>query len=1113
MIDAVNAVETALEAYNNSLTAIETANTAAQAANDAADRSNLLFNNPPKIVNNFWYTFDEETGEYVNTNIHAVGDAFTIVKTYESVEVMQADYSNPEVEIGQFVMIDTKDVQNPEDAQLYLKGDTEWKFIADLSGTQGIQGLSAYQVAVQEGFVGSEEEWVASLKGEKGDKGDQGEQGLQGIQGEPFTYDDFTSEQLEALRGPQGIQGETGPKGEQGIQGEKGDKGDTGSGLTVKGELQSESELPADGVPGDGYFINGFLYTYVGEGGNVESNPKWSNVGNIKGPQGETGPQGPKGDTGEQGPKGDKGDKGDTGEQGPIGPEGPQGPAGADAEITKESIEAVLTGEITSHTHPAYVLPIASSSKLGGVKIGAGLAITEDGTLSANITEISWEGITGKPEFSKVATSGNYNDLTNKPDVYTKTETDDAIKQASATVFKYKGAVANQEALPTEDVSIGDVYTTSDTSSEYVVTKASPEPTWEFLGKVVDLSDYSTTEQNDDKYQPIGDYATNTALTEGLSQKQPVGNYITDAPSDDKQYGRKNGNWEEVKVGDSITKENIEKVLTGNIESHAHNATYKFTEYETDTWDGSSISSMLEGEGTEDNPYLIQSCADFIYLRNNVLNFIGTVSDSDIQFKKVKFTKNLDFNNNTLQKVNAENADSDGSIFFDGCNIRISNLNLVDSSLLGSAVCFCIFCNFNMFNVTLTSTDVNTHSDIFIFSEAEMVGCITYNNIVKLNVILNGDISAKNVSATLTMLNSLQLHVMAPEVSKVIIDKIKTNSVYYGVDVTVQNNTTKSGKFGLEFVCRSTPFLFENIVYYDNSNYNATGVDETDGYTFEGEYPLICGIYTISGENIKIYNNSEKSKGVLIADETGETKFIQPNYKTTSEFQSAEFVEELNDVIGDTVLIHDSSIGIPVSAHKTLNYDGYVKQSVFDLFKDQLENNNKNKDVYLLDIDLTDSINRIDSALQIQAFGKTYSKITESNFVNLIGGKQGLQKLLDNLSPKNRNKVVMCPCNLGYFLGYTMFTSVVVNCANSNKFKFTIDDGDDVYIYLKSETLGINIGVTKVNTPESETIISKENFSLTDKVASNDVNTIVAMSQTSYDKLTSKNYRTLYIII
>ncbi len=49
--------------------------------------------------------------------------------------------------------------------------------------------LSAYAIAVKLGFVGTEEEWVASLKGDKGD---------------PFLYEDFTPEQLEDLT--EGIQ-------------------------------------------------------------------------------------------------------------------------------------------------------------------------------------------------------------------------------------------------------------------------------------------------------------------------------------------------------------------------------------------------------------------------------------------------------------------------------------------------------------------------------------------------------------------------------------------------------------------------------------------------------------------------------------------------------------------------------------------------------------------------------------------------------------------------------------------------------------------------------------------------------------------------------------------
>lgn len=42
------------------------------------------------------------------------------------------------------------------------------------TGTPGKDGKSAYEIAVSNGFEGTEEEWLASLKGAKGDPGDDG---------------------------------------------------------------------------------------------------------------------------------------------------------------------------------------------------------------------------------------------------------------------------------------------------------------------------------------------------------------------------------------------------------------------------------------------------------------------------------------------------------------------------------------------------------------------------------------------------------------------------------------------------------------------------------------------------------------------------------------------------------------------------------------------------------------------------------------------------------------------------------------------------------------------------------------------------------------------------
>ena len=77
---------------------------------------------------------------------------------------MEADWGTADVKLGEYVLINTNDVEDPDDAKVYLKTQEGWKFIVDLSGMQGIQGWSAYEVAVQHGFVGTEEEWVQSLK-------------------------------------------------------------------------------------------------------------------------------------------------------------------------------------------------------------------------------------------------------------------------------------------------------------------------------------------------------------------------------------------------------------------------------------------------------------------------------------------------------------------------------------------------------------------------------------------------------------------------------------------------------------------------------------------------------------------------------------------------------------------------------------------------------------------------------------------------------------------------------------------------------------------------------------------------------------------------------------
>lgn len=130
----------------------------------ATEKAEEIASNPPKIVDNDWWIYNYDTKQYVNTGISAIGDAFTYKKEYPSIEAMEADWGTADVKLGEYVLINTNNVEDPDDAKVYLKTQEGWKFIVDLSGMQGIQGWSAYEVAVKHGFVGTEEEWVQSLK-------------------------------------------------------------------------------------------------------------------------------------------------------------------------------------------------------------------------------------------------------------------------------------------------------------------------------------------------------------------------------------------------------------------------------------------------------------------------------------------------------------------------------------------------------------------------------------------------------------------------------------------------------------------------------------------------------------------------------------------------------------------------------------------------------------------------------------------------------------------------------------------------------------------------------------------------------------------------------------
>jgi hypothetical protein len=114
-----------------------------------------------------------------------------------------------------------------------------------------------------------------------------------------------------------------------------------------------------------------------------------------------------------------------------------------------------------------YTLPAATAETLGGIKVGAGLAIS-GGVLSAagggEADSVAWGNITGKPDV--------------------------ALKSDLTSVYRYKGSVANYASLPAGDSETGDVWNVEATGMNYAWTGQG----WDALGETIQIESITNAE-------------------------------------------------------------------------------------------------------------------------------------------------------------------------------------------------------------------------------------------------------------------------------------------------------------------------------------------------------------------------------------------------------------------------------------------------------------------------------------------------------------------------------------------------------------------------------------------------------------------------------------------
>ena len=217
IIEITNAINTWNNTYvsditskiNAASTATENANDATSAANTAAQNANTKATEAGRInisIDGTTITITDRNGNTTNSNIKGdIGEGFSIYRTYISITAMNADKAN--VAEGKFVLI-ASNVEDEDNAKLYVRGAENFIFLTDLSGAQGIQGNTPI---IQSGTIvtGNSGTSVVATLTPNGNDANGNPIYLLNLtipRGNPFVYSDFTQQQLEGLKGKSAYQ-------------------------------------------------------------------------------------------------------------------------------------------------------------------------------------------------------------------------------------------------------------------------------------------------------------------------------------------------------------------------------------------------------------------------------------------------------------------------------------------------------------------------------------------------------------------------------------------------------------------------------------------------------------------------------------------------------------------------------------------------------------------------------------------------------------------------------------------------------------------------------------------------------------------------------------------
>lgn len=349
--------------------------------------------------------------------------------------------------------------------------------------------------------------------------------------------------------------------------------------------------------------------------------------------------------------------------------------------------------------------------------------------------------------------------------------------------------------------------------------------------------------------------------------------------------------------------------LTGNITTHTHDREVQIITKSPDVWDGVSESLSLDGSGTQSDPYLINTCSDYLHWFKNSSKYNGDADSPQIVY--IKITNDLDFNNIELNldqysytSVLSSNPSDPTSVNgisvlvnLDGGNHEIKNINVLNSGSITPLGYICSLYNLKFYgNITInldTSTYYQEDQDYALmnlsggFPDMTMMGYSTNSGCeYHLNISMVG-----TPKGSVTM-----AFVGGNGTGGNLYDNVYTNNIEYGSYSVTMFERIMIVKSSNRYSSYTKSKFYGSLPSNIDKNLDPFNITEPGNYSFSY---LIDRLGISSGEvSSDLYYDSSITNKIIVFEQSNQDNQIVDSTdniipKSDSELKSDEFLNTL----------------------------------------------------------------------------------------------------------------------------------------------------------------------------------------------------------------------------